>query len=823
MCHLLQLRYRGSLHFKKWSYMMHRRVFSLFVVLFFSFCFLYAQDDSEWFWDKTIATIEFEGLKNVKKSDLGGIISDYEGMPFNEQTYNDILDSLYSMDLFEDIVPYAKHDTRKYDEVLLVFQVKERSTIKAINFTGNKKIRNGELRDKIKIKTTDVYVESKVLLDERTLRNYFLEKGYTNSTVSHTSEVKDDGVVITFIISEGANTVIKEINFEGATIASARTLRSKLELKEVGFMKDGAFQTSLLEQDKRSLISFYREKGYVDAELLDVKIESNLNEDKQRNELTITYIISEGAKYTFTGLAITGNEVFSTDELMSLAKLKVGSVYNETKLQEAFSNIAGKYYENGYMSNEFYPVPQKDTNLHEISYSLVITEGPRSHIENIIIKGNTKTKDYVIRREIPIESGDIFSRNKIMSAYRNLMNLQYFSSVMPEYQSGSEPNLVDLVWNVEEQSTTNLNFGMTFSGSADPTNPVPISLYVKIENSNLKGEGKAISGSVTVSSSEQSLALSYSQNWIGNLPITYSQSLSFSHSTETTPLNYFSPNLDLQQYYYYMNYKSWAASLGTSFGRRWSYDWAVLTGAAGLSNSVNNNIYDETVYVPVDQGVSTFANRWGWLNSVWTSFSIDGRDINYDPSKGYFVSERLSWYGLIPTIEQEFFLKTDTKGELYFTLFSIPFTENYTFKSVLALSSNFISVFPTQNTTVSDSNRLYVDGMFNGRGWTEAYKDGKGLVLWSNKAELRFPIVPNILGADVFLDYAVVKDNFAALSSLKISDFYCSFGPGIRILLQQFPLHLMFAFRYQHDSNGVPHFNKDSPFQFVLSFNLVNR
>lgn len=801
---------------------MHRRILSLFAALIFSFCFLYAEDDSEWFWNKQISTIEFDGLKNVKKSDLTGIISNFEGMPFNDETYNDILDRLYSMDLFEDIVPYAKHDPKNEEDVLLVFQVKEHPVIKAINFTGNKKIRNGELREQIKIKNTDVYVESKVLLDERTLRNYFLEKGYTSSSVTHKSDITDEGVIITFIIQEGANTVIKEIDFVGTTIASNRTLKSKLELKEIGFMKDGAFQTSLLEQDKRSLISYYREKGYVDAEILDVKIDSELNEAKQRNELTITYVIQEGAKYIFTGLTISGNEVFSTNELMSLNKMKVGSVYNETKLQETLSNIAGKYYENGYMSNDFYPVPQKDSNLHEISYSLVVTEGPRSHIENIIIKGNTKTKDYVIRREIPIESGDIFSRNKIMSAYRNLMNLQYFSSVMPEYQSGSEQNLVDLVWTVEEQSTTNLNFGMTFSGSADPTNPVPISLYVKLENSNLRGEGRSVSGALNVSSSEQSIDLSYSQNWIGKLPITYSQSLSFSHSTETTPFNYIGPDLELQQYYYYMNYKSWAASLGTSFGRRWSYDWAILTGAAGLSNSLNNNIYDETLYVPVDQGVSTFANRWGVLNSVWASFSLDGRDLNYDPSKGWFASERLSWYGLIPGLEKEFFLKTDTKAEYYLTLFSIPFTEEYTFKSVLALSSNFISIFPTQNTTVSDSNRLYIDGMFNGRGWTEAYKDGKGLVLWSNKAEIRFPIVPSIIGADIFWDYAVIKSSFADLASLSIDDFYCSFGPGVRILLQQFPLHLLFAFRYKHDANGIPHFD-ENPFQFVLSFNIVNR
>ena len=107
---------------------------------------------------------------------------------------------------------------------------------------------------------------------------------------------------------------------------------------------------------------------------------------------------------------------------------------------------------------------------------------------------------------------------------RNLMNLQYFSNIIPEPQQGSEENLVDLVWTVEEQSTSNIQFGMTFSGITEP-NTLPISLFLKIENSNLFGEGKTISSSVTASNTEQSIDFSYSQNWIGNNPIGFSQSL----------------------------------------------------------------------------------------------------------------------------------------------------------------------------------------------------------------------------------------------------------------------------------------------------------
>ena len=163
------------------------------------------------------------------------------------------------------------------------------------------------------------------------------------------------------------------------------------------------------------------------------------------------------------------------------------------------------------MTNQYAPAVNKDVERRTISVSLSIVERPRSHIENIIIKGNTKTKDYVIRREIPLESGDVFSRDKVMQGIRNLYNLQYFSSVVPEPMPGSENNLVDLVFTVEEQSTTTLEFGMTFSGVSDPDD-FPISLFARWQNSNLRGEGRSISTGTNISNTAQTVNASYGQN-----------------------------------------------------------------------------------------------------------------------------------------------------------------------------------------------------------------------------------------------------------------------------------------------------------------------
>ncbi len=798
---------------------MYRKVLAALFLMFVSVFALSAQSD-EWYWNQPISKIDFNGLKNVKKSDLNGVVSSYIDSPFTDEVYNDILDRLYSLEFFEDITPYAKHASSDKSDVLLVFEVVERPTIKDINFLGNHKIRNGELRETIKNKTSDIYIESKVLIDERLIRNFYLKKGYNASYVTHSIEETPEGIIINFEISEGSSSVIREIQFSGNTIVSSRALKRKLALKEVGLFKDGAYQPSTMEQDKQTIIKYYQEHGYADANILDVKIDTTFNEEKQRDELTVLFVIQEGAQYTYSGLRISGNEVFSEKELLKNKKLKEGQIYNGTKFQEDLQNIQSVYHENGYMMNEFYTVPVKDSDRHEISYDITIKEHSRSHIENIIVKGNTKTKDFVIKREIPIEPGDTFSNDKIINGMRNLMNLRYFSSIVPEAKQGTEENLVDLIFSVEEQSTSSVQFGLTFSGATEQAgSALPISLFAKLENSNLFGEGRTIAAATTIATGEQSIDFSYSQNWIGKYPIAFHSAISFSHAKTASLVNFWSPNLELVQNRYYMSYHDWSTTFSTGLSRRWTPDYAVITLAGGLSTSLQRNVFDESVYVPVETTVSSYANRWGVSNSVYGSLSIDNRDLNYDPTKGWFLNERVTWYGLIPNLEKEFFMRSDTKLEGYLKLIDLPVTENWSFKLVLAGYTGLSTIIPVQNG-INTKNALYIDGLINGRGWSEAYSDATGLAMLSNRLELRIPIVPGIVGIDGFWDAAAVTPKLQDMKSLGIDDFYYSFGPGIRFLIPQLPLHLLFAWRYRVE-DGKPKF-ADQPFNFVLSFNIVN-
>ncbi|MBO7638042.1 MAG: BamA/TamA family outer membrane protein, partial [Treponema sp.] len=173
---------------------------------------------------------------------------------------------------------------------------------------------------------------------------------------------------------------------------------------------------------------------------------------------------------------------------------------------------------------------------------------------------------------------------------------------------------------------------------------------------------------------------------------------------------------------YYMEYQQHEFNLSASLGRRWTPNFAILTATGGLSSSLINNIYDNSLYIPYDSNISNFNNNWEPRNSFYASFSADGRNISYDATAGWFASQRFTWYGLLPKGifgsewgETEFYLRSDTKAEKYFTLLDKPLSETWSLKLVLMAYSGLSLQFPIPGSNIKQSNQLYIDGMFNGR------------------------------------------------------------------------------------------------------------
>lgn len=778
---------------------------------------LFAQSDG-WYYGKPIKFISFKGLSAINSTDIVPYTDQYLDKTFDDELYLDILNTVYSLEYFEDISAEVKPADADGLTLNLEFTVVEYPVIKDIKFVGNARLHNSELKKALSIEKGDVFIERKVSVNERKLRDLYLEKGYTEVRVTSSIEETEQGIEISFEINEGSMSIINLIQFEGNVVFASKTLKKQCSLKEASLFQKGAFKESVLELDRQTLLLYYQNRGYVDAEITDIRRETTFNAEKNQNELTITFVIEEGDQYHFAGISFEGNRIFETEKLASLITLKKGDIFNKTKFDEGIEAVFNLYLENGYISNGFDYTYDKDVDNNEISCAVTIVEKDRGHLESITIKGNTKTKEYVIRRELGLETGDIYSKTEIQNGLRNLYNTQFFSAIEPDFTQGSEMNLIDMTLNVKEAQTAEIGFGVTFSG-IENVNTIPMSAKIDLSDSNFKGYGKTVSTKLTVSSIEQSLSLGFDDNWFLDKPLSLSLSVYASNATKNClQLMHLTSGPDIS--HYYMDYNEFKLGASAGIGKRWNPNFAIVTLTGGVSTDFIRNSYDPDLYTPVDASISMNLNKWGVKNSLWTSFSMDDRDVYYDPSKGWFASEKISVVGLLPNLENEYYIQSDTKAEFYHTLINHQFSEDFKLNLVFAGYTGLSFLTETTKSPIGNQNLLYVDGMFNGRGWTDLFNE-RGKAMWSTTAEIRWPLVPGIFAVDFFADAVAVKPSVKDIfTNLKLEDFYFSYGPGLRFSIPQFPLRLLLANTFQIVDNKVEYTNQWS---FTLSFNLPNR
>lgn len=806
-------------------YLINRLSLKRFFVFLALFSFiavlpLFAQSE-DWFYGKKIKSIKFSGLHYVSRSDVSGVTKGFLGKEFSDEVYFELLSRIGALDYFESFDTSISPSNEKYESVEIVFTVVENPIISKVEFVGNKKITRTDLISRMKMKEKDIFSETDLEKEVRNLTEYYLSKGYTNIHITTNWEkTQYNEINIKYLINEGVATSIRSIKFEGNQIVSDRTLLGTMKLKQKSLFSRGSFQETQLEADKQAIMSYYLSRGYVDANIIDV-IREDAFDEKGNSVIDLTFVLTEGYQYSFAGVKFEGNYLFSSDYLASKFKMDEGDIFNYTKFNECLSTMSDAYYENGYLTTAIIPEPYKDDDLRQISYLIHIQERARSHVESISVVGNKKTKDKVILRELPIEPGDVFSRSKLMNGMKNLYNLQYFSNIIPDVVPGSEEDLMNIVLNVEEKSTTSIEGGLTFTGIADP-NSFPVSLFGTWKDSNILGTGRELSVTASLSLSDRSLGVSYSDDWLFDKPIGYSVALKGAWNTQTTLQKVFTPRgLDVSNYN--MTYDQISISLDNALGKRWYPRDMVVSLTGGLSNSFLKNKYDKGL-IPVDSAISDYENNWGFRNAIWASVSVDKRDNMYYPSSGWFAKQSLTWTGLVPKYENQFYLQSDTIGEIYFAPFDVQVTEKWNFKTILAYITGVTILKPKKDTVIASSNKLAIDGSVIGRGWDDIYST-KGDFMWTNSFELRIPVLPNIASAQFFLDAVALKDGDISMSNrLNIDDFYFSFGPGIRSLVQQLPLSIYLVNTFTMKGGKFSWGNGKTPdWKPILAFTITNR
>ncbi|AYE36642.1 outer membrane protein assembly factor BamA [Borrelia turcica IST7] len=814
--------------------------FKIFIFIFF-FLFpislVYSQTKYE---GKIIKSIDFNGLKNIKERDLASILNPYLGQIYSNEVFDKLQVDLYALDYFDGLIrPEFKVDD---DKLFITFFVKEKSLVKTVSFVDNSKVFwNSELRDKSNVKVNESLNLANVKRSVVKFEEMYREAGYLDVSVKYETKEENNLVDIVFEINAGAKYVVKEVDFEGNLNFKSSTLRKYLASRTASLFSDGKYLKSNIDKDKVQLESFYKNNGYINVKVVDntVDIREPSDPGKMEKEVFLKYFISEGNVFKFGKLEISGNLVFSLEELQSLITLREGDIFNDAKFEQDFAKVREKYYSDGYIFTEI--LPSRTMRGEFVDYLIKIVEKDKAHIESINISGNKKTASHVILREIPLMEGDVFSLEKFRMGMLNLQRLGYFGNVVPDIAQSNIDGLMKINFSVEERETASFRFGMNFGGFSNSW--FPFSLFGQWEQSNFLGEGYSLSARLNLAFSEQSFRLSFEDYWFMQTRWTFGGFLDFSHSINTAYQDINGPIFtgkkevpdpfeSWEEYhnaknfsdFNIMNYSLVKLSLALVTGYTFSNYLGKQTFTGTVQSALKYVYYDNSVNRPSSYYLRDNYNTIRFENSLGLGIAWDTRNSQSLSNDGFLLKQQFDFFGGF-LFGQSHFTKSTTTFERYFSLLGYQDIFTPYFDLILTLRSVYTNILPPLGngfeTEIQPHHFITISENFMiARGWGTLKNIYSSFV---NTIQLSMPVIKNILVWDaLFLDIAAysLEEKENALF-VPFSSFMFSWGFGVRSLLPQLPLSLVIAYPFYFDNRGVnKHYDYYSGFKFFLAIDM---
>jgi len=434
-----------------------------------------------------VSNIEVRGNKRVDAATIRDYLSIKPGHPFDAGDIDAATKRLFSTGLFSDVRINQVGGT-------LVIQVAEYPVVNQVVFVGNKKIKDADLANGVRLKPQSPFSNAILDGDIKRIKDAYQHIGRNDVTVTpQVIDLGQDRVNVVFHIAEGGRTKIAAINFIGNKAFSDRRLSDVISTKRSNFLsfvlRNDIYDADKLRTDEEALRRFYYNHGYADFRVVSSSAELN----DATNEYTINITVDEGALYRFGDIAVESNiQNVDANSLKPLLKTRQGDIYSAKNVEDSIVALTDRMAGQGYAFAQVPPRGDRNFQNRTIAVTYAIDEGPHTYIQRIEIRGNTRTRDYVIRREFDISEGDAFDQVLIQKAKKRLEDLDYFSSVNITTAPGSEPDQVILIVDVVEKSTGQFSIGAGYSTGETSSSGKGISLQGSIAERNFLGRGQYI-------------------------------------------------------------------------------------------------------------------------------------------------------------------------------------------------------------------------------------------------------------------------------------------------------------------------------------------
>lgn len=433
----------------------------------------------------TVADIRVDGLQRISAGTVFTYLPVERGDVLDQAGAADAIRALYKTGFFEDVRLARQGD-------ILVVTVAERPAINKLNITGNKDLKTEDLVSNLAdIGIAEGQTFDRLALDRVTLElnRAYNNRGKYNATIVPTVAPLDrNRVDITIVIDEGDAARIRHINLVGNEVYEDEEILDRWELAESNWLswyrRDDQYSREKLAGDIEALNNFYLDRGYVDFSIDSTQVE--ISPDKQ--DMYITAGVTEGEVYTVSDVTVTGDTILDKERIERLLAVREGQTFSRQLLELSSDSIIATLGNIGYAFARVNPIPEIDREANTVAINMQVVPGPRVNVRRVVFKGNSRTADEVLRREMRQFEGAWYSQAAIDRSKIRLQRLGYFESVEVETPPvPGSPDLVDVVYTVKETTSGSFTFGLGFSQLTGLTTSVQLS------QSNFLGSGNQVS------------------------------------------------------------------------------------------------------------------------------------------------------------------------------------------------------------------------------------------------------------------------------------------------------------------------------------------
>jgi len=624
---------------------------------------------------QTVQSISVEGNRRVEVETIRSYFKPGPGGRLDQGAIDDGLKALIETGLFQDV------RINRGAGGQIVVSVVENPVIGRIAFEGNKKIKDEQLTGEVQSKARGTFSRAMVQSDTLRIAEIYRRSGrYDVRVTPEIIEQPNNRVDLVFTVEEGAKTGVKSIEFVGNNAYSSYRLRDVIKTHESNLLSflasSDIYDPDRVEADRDLIRRFYLKNGFADVQVVAALTEY----DPEKKGFNVTFKIEEGSQYRVGSIDFRSSiPNFDPTSMRNYSRVNVGSLYNVESVEKSVEEMQIEASRRGYAFAVVRPGSDRNFEAHTVSVVFNIDEGPRTYIERINLRGNTRTRDYVIRREFDVSEGDAYNRALVDRAERRLKNLDYFKTVKITTEPGSSSDRVILLVDMEEKSTGD------FSVSGGYSTTDGALAEVSVSERNLLGRGLFAKAAVTYGQYARGYSLSFVEPYLLDYRVALGLDLYQREQRSNSYISYgtktlgFSPRLgfslreDLSLQVRYSIYRqeitlpSYLANCNNNLGTAAFNPSPAFANANGIDLSSTNGLgcySDGEASLPVRKEL---ANGKTLTSALGYTLTYNTLDNNKNPTDGLLVDFRQDFAGVGGDVS---YLKTVVDAKYYTPLVS---------------------------------------------------------------------------------------------------------------------------------------------------------